>query len=277
MSVVHCLPKKVCIMLQRCVAENASFYRDGTIESKVDQLLNDATPLIETQFELDPLLVLDPPTGNSGDSLGDAENAIRLHRAFSTLTPLQASDERLWVWLCHIPFRDYVLQRHVGDLSGEKLVKKIRSRFFVDGGDSRALMRNALARLWWGASLTFDERAGDPYELTRILFFRQETVKNLLENNFGRSRRVLTTVLRFFDQKPEFFRDSGGTTKKVVIGLAKECNARGGFGLLDTMSDRRLQQFLEASLVRVLGALGVYDDDDSADDDDAPINFSSPQ
>lgn len=275
MTAVYCFSRKVCLSLQKCVADNASFYRDGTIESKVELCLRDPTALIETQFRIDPTLVLSPPSGNSGELLGDAENAVRLHRAFSTLTPLQASDERLWVWLCHIPFRDYVRQRHVGDLSGEKLVKKIRSRFFVDGKDSRALMRNALARLWWGASLTFDERAGDPYELTRILFFRQETVKNLLENNFGRSRRVLSAVLRFFDQKPEFFRDAGGTTKKVVIGLSKECNARGGFGLLDTMSEGRLQQFLEASLARVLGALGVCDDEESAEDEEEPLDFSS--
>jgi hypothetical protein len=268
MSVVYCFSRRFCVSLQKSVAENAESYRDGTIGSLLNDSLDDAGTQIETEFRIDPTLVLAPPTGGSGELLGDAENAIRLHRALSSLTPLQASDERLWAWLCHIPFRDYVAQRHLGDLSGVKLVNKIRSRFFVAGRDSRALMRNALARLWWGASLTYDKAAEDPYELTRVLFFRQETVKNLLENNFGRSRRVLSMVLRYFEERPEFFRDAGGTTKKVVIGLAKECNARGGYGLLDTMSEQRLQKFLEDSLSRVLGSLGVYEDDATSNEED---------
>ncbi|TWW08987.1 hypothetical protein E3A20_18850 [Planctomyces bekefii] len=79
---------------------------------------------------------------------------------------------------------------------------------------------------------------------------------------------TLGDVLRRCRIHTQFFRDAGGTTKKVVIGLAKECNARGGYGLLDTMSEQRLQTFLEDSLSRVLGSLGVYEDDATSSDED---------
>ena len=114
MSVIHCFSRRFCVSLQKSVAENAESYRDGTIGSLLNDSLDDAGTQIETEFRIDPTLVLAPPTGGSGELLGDAENAIRLHRALSSLTPLQASDERLWAWLCHIPFRDYVAQRHLG-------------------------------------------------------------------------------------------------------------------------------------------------------------------
>jgi hypothetical protein len=257
MGLVRCFSKTACKMLYESVASQTLEYISGDPVILLKSKFAEGNYEFDTQFELSESITLEAPKGSSGYLLGDAENAVILHQHLQRLTPLQASDRRLWVWLSHVRFLEYVRQRHLAGKKGEDLLQRIRARCFIEGTDSRALMRNSIARLWWGAELTHQRGARDPYELTRILFFRQEYVKNLLERNFGRSRQVLCEVLRFFEDNPEYCRNGGGVTKKVVIGISKECYARGGYGLLDTMSKRSLRRFLKDALGRVLGALDM--------------------
>lgn len=277
MGRVRCFSKQACDILYQNVSAQTREYIGGDPVNVLRSKFAEGDYEFDTQFELSDSITLEAPKGNSGYLLGDAENAVVLHQQLQVLTPLQASDRRLWVWLSHGPFLEYVRQRHLAGKEGEDLFQRIRARCFIDGTDSRALMRNSIARLWWGAQLTHQRGARDPYELTRILFFRQEYVKNLLERNFGRSRQVLCEVLRFFEENPEHFKHAGGVTKKIVIGISKECYARGGYGLLDTMSRKSLRRFLKDALNRVLLALDVTveaagesldaPDDDLGDDD----------
>jgi hypothetical protein len=272
MGLVRCFSKDACKILYDSVSSQMQQYISGDPVIVLQSKFADGNHEFDTQFELSESITLEAPKGSSGYLLGDAGNAVVLHQQLQGLTPLQASDKRLWVWLSHVRFLEYVRERHLADKEGEDLFQRIRARCFIEGTDSRALMRNSIARLWWGAELTHQRGARDPYELTRILFFRQEYVKNLLERNFGRSRRVLCDVLRFFEENPEYCRNGGGVTKKVVIGISKECYARGGYGLLDTMSKRALRRFLKEALDRVLGALEisvvpVNDSPDAPDDD----------
>ncbi len=56
---------------------------------------------IPTGVEPLECLFLDSPKDGQ---LNDIENAIRLHKALRNLTPLQATDPRLWTRLTHVEF-----------------------------------------------------------------------------------------------------------------------------------------------------------------------------
>lgn len=51
-----------------------------------------------------------------------------------------------------------------------KAERNIRARYFVSKTESRALLRNGVARLWWSARLSYVPGRDNPYELTSVLF-----------------------------------------------------------------------------------------------------------
>ena len=102
-----------------------------------------------------------------GRDLKDLENAKIVHRAFPELTPLQARDPRLWTRLTHVECWDYMRKRwDVDRVVGADSRKEefLRWRYFLRRHESRALLRNGIARLWWYAHLTHDRNRADPYE-----------------------------------------------------------------------------------------------------------------
>ncbi|HYC60717.1 MAG TPA: DUF6339 family protein [Thermoanaerobaculia bacterium] len=94
-----------------------------------------------------------------GTDLKDIENAMRLHRALPHLTPLQARDPRLWTRLAHVDLWTYMRDRWPVERFADDADKRIRfveGRYFVARSESRALLRNGIARLWWTARLSYD-------------------------------------------------------------------------------------------------------------------------
>ncbi len=111
---------------------------------------------IETRIEMKSALNLDEPDDGN---LKDLENAIRVHRALKDLTPIQARDPRLWTRIAHVDAWNYMrkrwpVERFADD--DQKGARFIASRYFVPASESRALLRNGIARLWWTANVTHD-------------------------------------------------------------------------------------------------------------------------
>jgi len=63
---------------------------------------------LQTRIEIKTALTLDEP---DDDNLKDLENAIRVHKLLSQLTPLQARDPRLWARLTHVDCWQYMRKR----------------------------------------------------------------------------------------------------------------------------------------------------------------------
>ena len=125
----------------------------------------------------------------------DIENAIRLHRALPELSRLDARDPRLWTRLTHLVLWPYMrkrwpIEKYLKD--GDKVaIGRVLERYFIPQSQSRALMRNGAARLWWGAYLTFDPKRSNPYELTAVLFSTLDIAQQILERGMGRAPSVL--------------------------------------------------------------------------------------
>lgn len=103
------------------------------------------------------------------DKRHGAEAAIELYKAYKDLNLRIASDESFWAYLCHTELKEFVQIEWPFEKAKNPSNYVLDHYFFRMGYD-----RNALASLWWGVYLSYDnereERGEDPYTLTRIFF-----------------------------------------------------------------------------------------------------------
>ena len=187
----------------------------------------------------------------AGGDLKDLENAQIVHRAFPNLTPLQARDRRLWTRLTHVECWAYMRKRwDVPAQTGDdaKRQRYVLARYFVPQSQSRALLRNGVARRWWYAHLTHDPGRADPYELTEVLLDSLDTAQQVLERNLGRARPVRTGFLDFLLANSERLGSSSGQKRASIRRLAKALNLRGGVTLLDCLDAREVMAILDGEL-----------------------------
>ncbi len=229
--------------LLEAVPENLPKYEED--ESWVEDWANGESWELPTACELAAPLKLMRLTGKE---FYDVENAIALHKALPSLTPVQAQDPRLWARLTHVELWDYMRQRWPIERYKNKdesfRVGRIRERYFVTQRQSRALMRNGAARLWWAAKLTFDAERDNPYELTHVLLKSLDLAKNLLERNFGRAQRLTHTFLDFVLKNKEECLENGNESRLLVRRMTKALNFHGGICLLDCMTRKETVEFL---------------------------------
>jgi len=211
-------------------------------------------PQLPAGNQLSSLLLL-PVDGD----LKDTENAVRLHRAFANLTPVQARDPRLWTRFTHVEFWRYMrarwpVERYMEDtLKAERYVE---GRYFVPRSEGRALLRNGMARLWWYAYLTHDDTRANPYELTGVLLNTLDITQQILERSLGRCRSVLVAFLEFLLQNPSLL-ERGEANRAAIRSLAKSLNLFGGVAVLDTLTPGIIKSHLNAELHRVETGSGV--------------------
>lgn len=162
-------------------------------------LLPDAGSLLQTTIEHEqkPELTFDPkPNQRTAD---DADNAVKIYHWLAALSRTQAADPRLWTTLGFREFWTYMRQRWAVEKLGT-----ITDRYFVTGG-RKALNRQGIARLWWGAALTYAPwekndaltifKSEDPARFTRVFFSQQQYAVDLMERNLGGSLLLRTCVL----------------------------------------------------------------------------------
>lgn len=153
----------------------------------------------------------------------DLENSIALYEKISGVSPAVASDERLWTYLTHVLFWEYMKSRWPIDNTGKKddIKGRIINRYFLKGSNLETLSRNGISRLWWYAHLTVDESRSDKYELTRVLLERADIAVGLLERAFGANDSIRKSFLKFL-QKNDDIRKSEAKTRSLLklINLA---------------------------------------------------------
>lgn len=159
----------------------------------------------------------------------DALNAILVYEYLHNINETIASDPRLWVYLSHVVFCDYVVKRWKIEKTDD-LIKKVEKRFFVDN-NARSIRRNAISRLWWATHLTVepwlkDERLSslfseDKYYFTRVLMADESISSDLVERpQISSSPILFISVLHFIDKNRDlgrkFYRQF---LKEIVLTL----------------------------------------------------------
>lgn len=233
--------------LQGRIGPNRKRYSESA--SWIEEFANGSKFEIQSRFSphLDPDTPISSILVNSDAATADLENSIRLHEAFSGLSPIAARDPRLWVRLAHVEFWAYMRTRW--PLEGRanrqsdsgKAIDFIKERYFLAGNDSRTLLRNGISRLWWIAHLTIEGSKDDPYYYTRLLFSfsdSQDILATLVERNLGRCRAAIQAFLDLAAERPE------AMDRKYYRPLIKCLNAQGGARLIDLMSKDAIKENL---------------------------------
>jgi len=235
--------------LRASVRENERRYKQN--KPWVDEIAKPAVSSIKTSLDpADDFELLDP----DGDDLKDLENSIKLHKALAFLTPLQARDPRLWTRLVHVEFWRYMRKRWNVERFGNdpgKIERFIVTRYFVAQNQSRALLRNGIARLWWYSKITFDPDRKNPYELTGVLLDQLDITQQILERNLGRATQVTTGFLEFLLRHRKELLGSGDGKRAQIRHLAKHLNLYGGTTLLDCLSRTEIITILEDEYARI--------------------------
>jgi hypothetical protein len=209
---------------------------------------------LQTGIDLGGSISLDlPEAGN----LKDTENAIRFHKVLRQLTPLQARDPRLWTRMSHVDFWQYMrarwpVNRHMADK--ERAVRFVESRYFVPQSQSRALLRNGIARLWWTAQMSHDRERENPYELTAILLSMLDITQQILERGMGRADNVIKAFLEFLLRNSATLLTGGDLNRSRIRRLAKHLNMYGGVSVLDSLNKSDIMELLDAELNRAMHA-----------------------
>jgi len=138
----------------------------------------------------------------------DCKTAIELFEAFKNLELIQAADERFWTYLAHVDLYPYMIKRWDKVYLGIADEKYINDHWFLTSSAQSNLMRHALSGLWWAVYLSIDEeRGGDKYVLTKILFrILDFPTRTLGTYKLGRHKEAVMGILEFIQENDSLFR-----------------------------------------------------------------------
>lgn len=174
----------------------------------------------------------------------DVDNALTVYQALRDLSPLQASTERLWAYLCHLECREYVSARwlHRQPAKNEDAAREVCNHFFAVG--NRALIRdNGVSRLWWLGKIAYDVAPDEPRKFLTILLHRQDVRSALIERpsvsrNPGLLRGIFRVMARHWNNGGALFKREAFRSWMVAL------DRRGGVILLDTLPEHTLNDLL---------------------------------
>ncbi|MFW5889384.1 MAG: DUF6339 family protein [Bacillota bacterium] len=180
----------------------------------------------------------------------DLENSRIIYNSMQNLKPYQAVEERIWSYLTHVKFWDYMRKRWPAENyidNQSDFERAVKERYFFSSKSRRALIRNGISRLWWFGYLTYDENNRfNPYALTEILLNTQDTAESVLGRNFSNNPKLIQSVLRVLKKWNDKYGEM--PSRKVIRELCKHISFIGGVTILDTLSNDELEKKLNEQL-----------------------------
>lgn len=246
---VFYMKQKMLDSLQADIADNLGKYQSESLW--IDQyFISKDTPqyYFGTGIEVDDYnLVLGGPET-------DFQNAKIVFEAFKDkLNPVQASDLRLWAYLAHVQHWDYMVSRWKIDVPDEdddeelddnkrspreKTIDRVKTRYFFGASRGKAFVRQGIARLYWGAYLTYDDTSDNPYEYTEFFFNKQDIFTSITERSYARNKVLILATLKELKKHPDLSRED------IRLFLAKLNQAR-AITVLDFLDSAQAGQLCE--------------------------------
>lgn len=120
----------------------------------------------------------------------DLDNTIIVYDSLKRLTPVQASDERLWIGLTHSEQgMKYTFERWAP--TEKQKIGKFKSRYLF-----QSTPRNSYYILWLQGYLTYDESHPNPYKLTEYLLGNSDLTQGLLDRSYSHNSELAKNILR---------------------------------------------------------------------------------
>lgn len=180
-----------------------------------------------------------------GDEKHDLENSKRLYSALGGLSLTQASDPRLWTYLTHVKYWEYMRKRWpIKDAAPDKVMGTVFSRYFLVGDKARALTRNGVARLWWAGHTCYSSSvAGNEFAYAKALFTTQDVYASLMERAFSKNKKIIQPVLSVLTKELE--KGAPFDDRDKVRDLGKHLVLLGGAMVLDILDPMAIEQIVE--------------------------------
>ena len=129
----------------------------------------------------------------------------------------------------------------------EKMIN-LQTRWFIPHGQRRGLFFNAIARLFWFAKYTYDERLENPYEITEFCFNNIELLSQIVYRTYSNSKKIRMSFFKAFKQ---FQEDGGIVSIKMLHSTLKYVSFLGGAYILDAFTEEELQLKIYDKLIQL--------------------------
>jgi len=192
----------------------------------------------------------------------DAKNAIKIFQAMPGLTPYLAKDERLWSYLCHTVFFEYINERWPmpENASDERKINHIKLHFFAKS-DRNFERDNGASRLWWGGFFASKVK-NMTFEGAINTYFRNQDFRGHIigRPNSSTSMNLFGILLEKFSQSLEG--DRKLAKRENYQKYLKEVNLMGGRSLIPVMTDLEIKEELRFFEEKILGVENQPDSED---------------
>lgn len=168
------------------------------IYEPLDELVDKhSLSFVQSTYSIGSSITLLSSTGISQDQNKDSENCSRILEALPSLSPANATDERLWVTLSFGNFAEYVRERwQFRNSQEDKLSKHVLNHWFASGVRGR-MRDNGVSRLWWMGYIAKKIPGMSMQQVYEVLYANSDYRSTLLErNSSGNSLNVLAAVLK---------------------------------------------------------------------------------
>ena len=173
---------------------------------------------------------------NAGQILMDHfDNAKSLYETLK-VSPLIASDQRLWVYLTHVHFKDYMLQ--LREITPKTSGNYIKEHYFCS--TAKGLLYNDISLLWWLFHLTALEEEGQRrYRLTEEVFSMRDYTRHLFTGKQGRATGLRHGVLEYVIENKDLFLSK--KEKKIRLVMSS-LNSVAGSSLISGFSKQEIKE-----------------------------------
>lgn len=163
-----------------------------------------------------------------------------IYKILKNMTPQQATDERVWVYLTHFVFWDYSRARWpLGKDNDEQSAKIVATHFFASGIRGR-VRDNAISRLWWMGHICagLDHDLRDALE---ALLLQEDVRKEVMERAaFCRSKQIFNVLTKFMIRSCKGNQKLHGRQK--FREFIRRLNRLGGMRVLNAMPEKQLEE-----------------------------------
>lgn len=178
------------------------------------------------------------------DNKFDYENIRLLYGALKDLSLSLASDERVWSYMTHITYWDYMRKRWPLEEVNEKNSKEnyIKTHYFYG---EKPRNRNGIARLWWIGHITYDDSLNNPFELTEFMLKQDQDLTRMIMESPTIARNkiavkvILKSIIKLQSEIPNF------NIRKFIRHAAKYFNYRGSVTLWDSLEPQDVEKAVE--------------------------------
>ena len=212
----------------------------------------------DSPYEFDESKILALPQAKSWADNNDRRNCDVIFQALPGLTPVEATDERIWVSLCFNQFNDYTNVRWplksdpTSSRNAKDLTKSLLEHRFA--GTARARWRNnSVSRLWWMAYYANSFDGLSATSALNVLCLDSDLVASFLGRPWTANNRLVAKHLLQELEKRYLNRDAPPFSRLNFRETLKEIDLRSGRLLLGSLDEGNVESLVHKIFIEKHG------------------------